>query len=78
MHAVLEGKDKKLQWTEVSDPRIKEDEVLLEIHAAALKPSCVLISSMDLSVLFSSSTAVLTSSLCFASTSVQFRMALNA
>jgi len=36
MRAVLEGKDKKLQWTEVPDPQIKDDEVLLEIHAAAL------------------------------------------
>lgn len=36
MHAVLEGDNKKLQWTEVPDPQIRENEVLLEIHAAAL------------------------------------------
>lgn len=36
MHAVLEGDNKKLQWTEVPDPQIREDEVLLQIHAAAL------------------------------------------
>ena len=36
MRAVLEGSDKKLHWTEVPDPQIKDNEVLLEIHAAAL------------------------------------------
>ena len=77
MHAVLEGK-KEAPMDRGSGSSDEGDEVLLEIHEAELKPSCVLISSMDLSVLFSSSTAVLTSSLCFASTSVQFRTALNA
>lgn len=36
MHAVLVGKDGKLEWTKVADPVIKEDEVLIEVHAAAL------------------------------------------
>ena len=36
MHAVLNGDDGHLHWTEVPDPQIKEDEVLLEVHAAAL------------------------------------------
>ena len=36
MRAVLKGSDKKLHWTEVPDTQIKDDEVLLEIHAAAL------------------------------------------
>ena len=36
MHAVLNGTDGKLHWSEVPDPVVKEDDVLLEIHAAAL------------------------------------------
>ncbi|MBE5867191.1 MAG: NAD(P)H-quinone oxidoreductase [Lachnospiraceae bacterium] len=36
MHAVLNGDDGHLHWTEVPNPQIKEDEVLLEVHAAAL------------------------------------------
>lgn len=36
MHAVLLGNDQKLHWMPVPDPVIKDDEVLLEIHAAAL------------------------------------------
>ena len=36
MHAILLGEDKKLHWTSVPDPVLKNDDVLLEIHAAAL------------------------------------------
>lgn len=36
MHAMLNGKDGKLQWTEVEMPVIQENEVLLEIHAAGV------------------------------------------
>lgn len=36
MHAILVGNDGKLHWSEVPDPQLKEDDVLLEIHAAAL------------------------------------------
>jgi len=36
MHAVLNGKDGHLHWAEVPDPQIKDDEVLLEVEAAAL------------------------------------------
>ena len=36
MHAILKGQDEKLHWTEVPDPTLREDDVLLEIHAAAL------------------------------------------
>lgn len=36
MYAVLTGKDERLHWTQVPDPVMKDDEVLLEIHAAAL------------------------------------------
>lgn len=36
MHAVLLGNDKKLHWSEVADPVLKEGDVLVEIHAAAL------------------------------------------
>ena len=36
MHAVLNGEDGHLHWSEVPDPQIKEDEVLLEVEAAAL------------------------------------------
>lgn len=36
MHAVLVGKDGKLEWSIVPDPVLKEDEVLVEVHAAAL------------------------------------------
>lgn len=36
MHAVLVGKNGKLEWKEVPDPVLKEDDVLVEVHAAAL------------------------------------------
>lgn len=36
MKAVLVGKNKELTWSEVENPVIKPDEVLVEIHAAAL------------------------------------------
>lgn len=36
MKAILVKEDKSLSWEEVADPVIKPDEVLLEIHAAAL------------------------------------------
>jgi len=36
MHAVLVGNDGKLHWSEVPDPVLKEDDVLVEVHAAAL------------------------------------------
>lgn len=36
MNAVLLGKDGKLHWSEVPNPVLKEDDVLLEVHATAL------------------------------------------
>ena len=36
MKAILVKEDKSLSWEEVADPVIKPDEVLIEIHAAAL------------------------------------------
>lgn len=36
MKAILVNKDKSLRWDDVPDPVIKPDEVLVEIHAAAL------------------------------------------
>ena len=36
MYAITTGEDKHLYWSEVADPVIKDDEVLLEVHAAAL------------------------------------------
>ena len=36
MYAVTIGDDKLLHWSEVADPVIKDDEVLLQVHAAAL------------------------------------------
>ena len=36
MKAILVDNDKKLHWKNVPDPTIKSDEVLVEIHAAAL------------------------------------------
>ncbi len=36
MRAILVGKDDRLCWAEVKDPCVKDDEVLLEIHAAGL------------------------------------------
>lgn len=36
MKAVLVDENKNLVWTDVADPQIKEDEVLVKIHAAAL------------------------------------------
>ncbi len=36
MHAVLIGKDGKLEWAKAADPVLNEEDVLLEIHAAAL------------------------------------------
>jgi NADPH2:quinone reductase len=36
MKAILIGNAKQLSWEDVPDPIVKEDEVLIEIHAAAL------------------------------------------
>ncbi|MBQ6998812.1 MAG: NAD(P)H-quinone oxidoreductase [Clostridia bacterium] len=36
MKAILINNDKSLSWSEVADPIIKSDEVLVEVHAAAL------------------------------------------
>ena len=36
MKAILINEDKSLRWDDVDDPVIKSDEVLIEIHAAAL------------------------------------------
>ena len=36
MKAILVNDDRSLRWDEVDDPVIKPDEVLVEIHAAAL------------------------------------------
>ena len=36
MKAILVAENKELIWTDVPDPVIKEDEVLVKIHAAAL------------------------------------------
>ena len=36
MKAILVNEDKSLRWDNVPDPIIKPDEVLVEIHAAAL------------------------------------------
>lgn len=36
MKAILVGKNKELNWADVPDPVIRPDEVLVEIHAAAL------------------------------------------
>ena len=36
MKAMLVDKDKNLVWSEVETPTPKDDEVLIEIHAAAL------------------------------------------
>ena len=36
MKAILVNDDKSLRWDNVPDPNIKDDEVLVEIHAAAL------------------------------------------
>jgi len=36
MKAILVNDDKSLSWSNVPDPQIKSDEVLVEIHAAAL------------------------------------------
>ena len=36
MKAMLVDSNKKLVWSDVADPEIKEDEVLVKIHAAAL------------------------------------------
>lgn len=36
MHAILIAPDKRLTWSEVPDPVVKADEVLIDIHAAAL------------------------------------------
>lgn len=42
MNAVLVGKDGKLKWSPVDDPVLREDDVLLEIHAAALNRADIL------------------------------------
>lgn len=36
MKAMLVDENKNLVWSEVPDPVMKDDEVLVEIHAAAL------------------------------------------
>ena len=36
MKAILVNDDRSLRWDEVPDPIIKSEEVLVEIHAAAL------------------------------------------
>lgn len=36
MHAIKVGGNRELVWTEVPDPVMKEDELLIDIHAAAL------------------------------------------
>ena len=36
MKAILVNNDKSLRWDDVPDPKIQTDEVLVEIHAAAL------------------------------------------
>ena len=36
MKAILVNDNKSLRWDSVPDPKIKSDEVLIEIHAAAL------------------------------------------
>ena len=36
MKAILVNKDRSLSWTDVEDPKIKSEEVLVEIHYAAL------------------------------------------
>lgn len=36
MYAVTIGKDSRLEWTQVEDPVIKDDEVLVQVHACAL------------------------------------------
>lgn len=36
MYAILNGEDKHLHWSQVPDPVITDDQVLLEVHAAAL------------------------------------------
>ena len=36
MKAMLVNESKELVWSEVADPIIKDDEVLVKIHAAAL------------------------------------------
>jgi NADPH2:quinone reductase len=36
MKAILTGTHKQLTWTDVPDPVMQDDEVLIEIHAAAL------------------------------------------
>ena len=36
MKAILVNEDKSLRWDDVPNPEIKSDEVLIEVHAAAL------------------------------------------
>ena len=36
MHAVLMGNDGKVHWTEVPDPVIKDDQVLVKVAAAGI------------------------------------------
>lgn len=36
MHAILVDKQQRLVWSEVPDPVAKENEILIEVHAAAL------------------------------------------
>ena len=42
MHAMLVNEREELVWSEVADPQIKDDEVLVKIHAAALNRADIL------------------------------------
>ncbi len=42
MKAMLVGENESLVWTDVEDPKIKDDEVLVKIHAAALNRADIL------------------------------------
>ena len=42
MKAMLVDENRNLQWTEVADPEIREDEVLVKIYAAALNRADIL------------------------------------
>ncbi len=36
MHAIIVGKDKSLSWAKVPEPCVRENEILVEVHATAL------------------------------------------
>ncbi len=42
MKAMLVGENESLVWTDVEDPKIKDDEVLVKIHAAAINRADIL------------------------------------